>query len=1312
MSDLSTVIKDYALVDPLQIQAAAIDELSSRLFGGAVIVDPNNTPTFLLEMVSKLVADSINSVVRTQQSLYARRALSFEDLFRHMSDFEYLGLYSTPADTYMLLYLDPAYLKENAEVSPEDPNYRLVIIPEGTAFKVGALVFGLHYPIHIKINDVSGAISVYWDETIENPLYNLTQNTIESRTVSPNGVDLLCIRIPVQQFVRTTHLEEVATELGVAKVYDFTDGKFYAIRVYTQNADESWTELLQSLTNDIYDPETPTALISVMPDRSKVKVVIPQVYFASGLVSTKLKIEIYTTQGAIDVTFSTAETTATQVLFPASTSYSTILTRLKTLMIVPDDTHVVGGTNGLTFDELKQRVVSSSLTSGPLITPTELTNYFHDQGFTITRYQDGITNRIYRCYRILTDENDAPIAAATLSTKIDLSAISNTEGEAGYSSSILKDPDGSVMILPSALFLYDEATNRAVPLSDAEIATLDGLAATAKIAAYNDHTYTHIPFHLKMFYNGQYPVAHSYDLYEPSINRIEFNTDHPKFVAEISLYRASIEHLNGGTGGYRLTIEAIVSNELANVDWSSNYGEDPAAVVLVQARNELNDAIYVAATYAGMTSDGHVLFSVDLTTEYSFSIGHRLRLTNFKDAYDEGGHDLALTTDLELVFMLNKNTAISTELDENQQLPTAESLFSSEDGSTSMDEVPLMSSLAKTIYPDHIRFSKQTITVTFGRLITETDNPVMVEATALTYATRSATTYAKYLQPEYLKDSNGAYVADTDPEATSVLQEIRALNEWKFHQDDHIDFTVDLIVDGTDRKLSGFLDVSMLSLGMEVLGPGIALGTVITDIDTVAKTVTIDDATASATPGITVRIGTLQTTALNAYNVNTTSGSAVLSGFSSGMLATISVGMAVVGSGIPEAARVLELDTEALTVTLTAEATLTATGTACRFGSWLDYKAGVAAYAVRAYLTGFESLAIFTEGMSVEGDNLPTGTTIATVGAAGLILSAPPIAMGEDVVVSIGTLGNMTAYTVNIGKITATPSEGETSVRVLEMSGAVSQIDVGMCVNGPLIPAGAIVDAVDAVNARIILDAEPTGTAATDMTYCRIGYPEVKYAAGDPYWHQGEQDESSYEQVAQALNGGVRNLIYYVDGIHVDAKFDESTLPEHADYLADLAAKIKRYFVTIAAASTRVLENTELYFQPTRTIGNAMFKTNQLSDLEHPLALTFELNMYVSATVFADETTRELIRTTTLSIIDQQLATGAASCTKIAATILSELSDVVSHVDVLGISGVQTRQTLIALDSSTYPSLQQRLAQNEDGSLVVERGLTINFIQL
>lgn len=1305
------IIRSDALTDPLRLQAAFIDELAGRVGDGTVIVDPNSPIMNLIEGFSRVTADALNAIVANKQALYVRRAASFEDLFRHMSDFDYLGLYSAPADSHILLYFDPTYLQDNAEALEEGSIYRLVTIPEGTIFKVGNLSFGIHYPIKIMINSISGVVSASWDETVENPLYNLSQNTIECRTQTANGISLLCLRIPVQQFVRTTYLEEVATTTGVAKVYDYTDGKFYAIRVYYQKSDQTWAELAQTLTNDLYDPETATALITVMADRNKVKVTIPQVYFSEGMVSTKLKVEIYTTQGAVDVEFSDAETTTAQVSFPSGDSSSAILSRLKTLLVVPAEPSVIGGSNGLTFEELKQRIINSSLTSGPLVTSAELSNYFKDQGFTISRYQDGITNRIYRCYRLLTDSADAPIAAATLRTKLDLSAISNVIGETGYSSRILKDVDGSVMILPTALFLYDEVTKEAIPLSDAEIAALDALSATAKIAAYNDHVYTHIPFHLKMHYSGRYPVAYSYDLYEPSIDRIEFNADHPKVVAEISLRRASIEHLDNGTGGYRLTVEANVSAELANVDWGSNYGNNPAALAFVQAYNELGDPVYVIATYSGMTSTGQVLFTADLATNYTFSIGHRIRLTGFKDEYDETGHDFALTTGLEVLFLLNKNTPITTELDENQELQTVSSLFSSEAEAGNIDEDVVMSALAKTVYPDHVRFSKQTLTVTFGRLIAETDNPVTVEAAALSYATRPATTYVTYLLPEYLKDSNDVYVADLDPGATEVLQEIRALGEWKFHDDDHIDFTVDVIDDSGTRKLSGFLDVSMLAEGMEVLGSGIALGTLITAVDTGAKTVSIDDATATVATDVKVRIGTLCTTALVSYAVDTVSGSAVVSGFILANLSNLAVGMAVTGPGIPEAARISDIDTENLAVTLTAAATATANNVTCTFGNWLDYKSGVVEYAVRAYLTGFESLATFTAGMSVESDNLPPGTTITEVGAAGLILSNAPLVQGDGVAVLIGELGNTTAYVVTVGKTTYVPDIGETTVKVLALS-SVAQLAVGMCVNGPLIPAGAIVDAIDALNKRVILDAEPTELAELDASYCRIGYPQVKYAAGDPYWHQGEQDESTYEQVAEALNGGVRQLVYHVEGIHVDAKFDVSTLPEHEDYMDDLVAKIKGFFSVISAASERALENTSLFFQPTRTIGTAVFKTSQLEELEHPLALTFALNMYVSATVFSDETTKALIRSTTLKIIDAQLATGSASCTKIATEVLSQLSDVVQHVDILGINGVQTRQTLIALEDAAYPNLQQRLAQSSDGSLIVERGLTINFISL
>ena len=62
-----------------------------------------------------------------------------------------------------------------------------------------------------------------------------------------------------------------------------------------------YTELAQSQSKLVYDATVPTALVRVLPDEQKIKIVIPQIYFDKDMLGSKLLIEVYTTQGELDI---------------------------------------------------------------------------------------------------------------------------------------------------------------------------------------------------------------------------------------------------------------------------------------------------------------------------------------------------------------------------------------------------------------------------------------------------------------------------------------------------------------------------------------------------------------------------------------------------------------------------------------------------------------------------------------------------------------------------------------------------------------------------------------------------------------------------------------------------------------------------------------------------------------------------------------------------------------------------------------------------------------------------------------------------
>ena len=276
MSAPTTMINPSTLLtNPLCIQNVMISDLQSRVTGGLVLVDANNSFAFMLETFSRIVADATNATDTKMNALYPARANTTEDLYNHLSDFDYVGFFSNPASLNMTMMFNKDYLIQNAVAVP-GTNYQMVVIPGDTIFTVGRFTLGLYYPIQIIINSAVGTISAAWDATVPNPLYSLATNTIPIANNSFEGVDLIEIQFTCWQFNKTVTVESINPDIGYTKNYAY-DNLFYAVRVFDTSTGKS-VELAQTLSESVYDIAIPTVYLQVFPETNNINLSIPQIY--------------------------------------------------------------------------------------------------------------------------------------------------------------------------------------------------------------------------------------------------------------------------------------------------------------------------------------------------------------------------------------------------------------------------------------------------------------------------------------------------------------------------------------------------------------------------------------------------------------------------------------------------------------------------------------------------------------------------------------------------------------------------------------------------------------------------------------------------------------------------------------------------------------------------------------------------------------------------------------------------------------------------------------------------------------------------
>ena len=436
------------MTNPVNLQKLVLDDVSSRLTGNKVIVDPNQVSMLLIEMASNLTSNLARATEDSLSEWLAKRATTHEDLYRHMSDYDYIGLFSLPSSTKITVHIDKTYITSRA--LDYNNNYKLVVIPETTVFKLGTLDFGIYYPINIRINKHTGYISAVWDTSKEHPLHTLNTNLINVDEFSYLGVELVQLTIPVHQFTRTIHEDPIVPATGYAKKIPYTDN-FYGARFYTNQVGSSeLVELHQELGRDTYDPTRPTMRMQILLDENQLSTNLPQVYVNNGKVGSKIVSEIYTTLGDITPSLVNLDISQLSVNFnltKTSSKYAKILENIPTFVISVAEEKASGGSDGYNFEELRERVVYNSFHNTALITPIDLENYFEDKGFKVVKYKDDLTNLIYFAYKILEDGNGSIVPAANIDVILTDSICKSDE----YSY-IKKSENGSYTILPKSIY--------------------------------------------------------------------------------------------------------------------------------------------------------------------------------------------------------------------------------------------------------------------------------------------------------------------------------------------------------------------------------------------------------------------------------------------------------------------------------------------------------------------------------------------------------------------------------------------------------------------------------------------------------------------------------------------------------------------------------------------------------------------------------------------------------------------------------------------------------------------------------------------
>lgn len=642
MPDIATWLAKLPqlVANPGDIMSLSFAQLEETLAGTVDVTDPTNPVILVLENSAVNSAAAINSYETYTRRQYGQLAQSRDDLYVHMSDVDYIDRFASPASANFYLLLEIEELA--AALVPTGVNgIKKVTIPRFTQVTVAGVTFTMQYPIDIR-QAASGGFQIVYNQDVLSPIQTLETNIVPwtvvtlKDTVAAGVVrQFISLQIPMRQFKISQNRVDFTRAGGVYQTFPYTD-QFYYARAYSIAANGVATEIKTTHTDQVFDPTTPTLLLKDLGGSLNVE--LPQIYLTNRLVGSEIRVDIYTSQGAISMALDAYVPDDFNIILngasPADTPYVAPLTTFKTMSLY-SNAATTGGANAMSFTDLRNQVLLNNF--GPVnlpITPTQLDQSLTNLGYQPVIQVDDVTDRVILATRELpVPSNNTTVAGASMGVETLVASYSDLVGRRS-----VMDNGERITILPS--MLYQLVNGVLTVVSDATLDAMNAMAKDALVRTINNGTYLYAPFHYVLDANNDTFALRAYYLDSPQVNTIQFVDENETAGYEIGTQDKTLVRT---ATGYQLRVMAKSSQ-----NWK-DLPDDAVYCQLAFIPEGEKTYAYMNGTLETALVSGERVFTFNLGTNYDIDVADDLVLTSFQMFDDaERKHGVSLTADFDL----------------------------------------------------------------------------------------------------------------------------------------------------------------------------------------------------------------------------------------------------------------------------------------------------------------------------------------------------------------------------------------------------------------------------------------------------------------------------------------------------------------------------------------------------------------------------------------------------------------------------------------------------------------------------------------
>ena len=545
-------------IDAIRANPSAITRLVLKLHrsitdGKVIYYDATNPAILALETAITLSSAAMLRNEALSRKQYSSLAATPSDIYHHMSDEDYLDRFASPSRTSINQVFLMSDVKKLAVDTGDGSGTRKLTIPRHTEYLVGGKRFTLQYPIDIYVMS-HGGVNVLYDLDLPSPILAMSTNRLNWGVYTDRGTDYIRIGIPVEQLVITTQIAQLNNVTGFNKIYNF-ENRFYYCRAFHKKAvDAQWEEIRTTHSDQVFDPNEPTILLRVL--NQQLQVYLPQIYFNNGLVKDSLLLLIHTTEGALEMSLEGYKPSSFSAKYldhlqTTTGVFSAPLMKMSQMGIFSDSA-VTGGTNGLSFAELRERVITRGLSQPTTpITQRQLSSTLASLGYSLVSNLDNVTDRQFLATRALpAPSNESTVTGAGCAVHMFQSRIADL-----VSLPTVTDNGDLVTIKPKTVFKSVNGVYEVVPdalinnLLDPTITPPEQTALTV-----NESEYFYSPFYYVLDTSQDEFDVRPYSLDKPIVEGRFFVSENTGLLLSVSTVTQAIG-VNPDGSGYILAVE-------------------------------------------------------------------------------------------------------------------------------------------------------------------------------------------------------------------------------------------------------------------------------------------------------------------------------------------------------------------------------------------------------------------------------------------------------------------------------------------------------------------------------------------------------------------------------------------------------------------------------------------------------------------------------------------------------------------------------------------------------------------------------------